>query len=307
MSKLSFVWYHIRLFASVEKIDDVPTKDLQMLCDNIPDVIIAIFHLPESGTSIYIRVPESHSAQVDSIISFGHQKQEYPICTKIESLVEMKLSKKSIYPLVSDPSAVHQDVFSLLSSAPHGAVFLKLAHTDSRKIQRQYDSIKRKYDKQDDAVKKTNWHESACKAKAGCSRFFHTQLFFGTIILHNTDNFERILPCVGKHLEPNGLVRKRSILSDAKKNPLKALNYLKKILVGKAKKSNMILSTDDLLPFIRFPANADRLQMEPAPSDTFASGLSADIPDPQKQFEESLKKIDGKNEENEKNEKENNI
>ncbi len=287
MSKHSFVWYRIRQFASAEKIDDVPSQDLLVLCGSISDIVIAIFRLDESGTSIYLRVPDFCASQVESIISFGKEKQEYPVCTKIQSLVELKLRKKSVYPLVSNPADMHHNVFSLFSSAPQGAIFLKLSHTDSKKTKRQYDSIKRRYEKQKDDAKNTNWHESACKAKADCRRFFHAQLFFGTLTPSDIDDFERILPCVGRDIEPNGLVRKKSILYNLK-HPRRALDFLEKILLEKSKKSGMVLSENDIVPFVRFPENADRLQMEPASSETFSSGLAANVPDPQKEFEDGL-------------------
>ncbi len=290
--KQEFIWYRIRQFPSTtsEKYDDTMDRDLRMLCDSIPDFMIAIFKLEKSGTSMYIRVPLESARQVESVPSFGKEEQEYPITTKISALAHMKLRKKSVYPLVTDVKDMHQDIFSLLATAPYGAFYIRLLHANSSNIKKQFDSLKKKHERQKEKQNKnTNWYESPMKSKAECSLFFYAEVFYATKLSSDIDLFESVIPYTDPNQEPNGLVRSKLILSN-KKHPEKATASLKKLLLAPAKKTQMTLSQNDIVPFVRFPHDADHLQMDSATTDTFTNfAPEGQITDPQRQFEEDTK------------------
>jgi len=284
---MEYVWYQISPFASsvMDKYDETKDNDLQMLCNVIPDFVFVVFKLELSGTSMFLRIPKDYTHNVDSISSFGHKLLDFPRCTKIESLMELCLRKKSVFPLVADKKEIHHDLFSMLSSAPYGVFCIKLLHAKSDIIKKQFNRNHRKFEKKKDEKLDTNFYEKMLKSKSEQNIFFYSEIFFGCAT-NNVNAFRSIIPFTGDDLEPNSLIKKK-LASQKQKDPEKATTLLKKKLLIASKKTQMILSGIDILPFVCFPKHVEHQQMKSAQNKLHSNSYSTihDVIDPQSSFE----------------------
>jgi len=282
---MKYVWYQISPFAVsvTDKYDDVKDRDLQMLCNTIPDFVFVIFKLESTGTSMFLRIPKEYANNINSIASFGVTLLDAPRCTKIESLMELKLRKKSIFPLVIEKE-IHHDIFSMLSSAPYGVFCIKLLHANSKIIKKQFDIHRKRFERKKDTPD-TNFYERMLRVKSEQSIFFHAEIFFGCHT-NNVKSFYSIIPCTGDDMEPNSLVKKK--LTSAKpKNTEKATTLLEKKFLRESQKSQMILSSIDILPFVCFAKHPEHQQIKSAQNKLHSNYYSTlrDVADPQHLFE----------------------
>lgn len=284
--KTDYAWYLLRPFPEIinEKHDDVRDKDLRMLCSTIDDVLLCVFHLPSSGTSIYMRVPREYGKTVESISTFGHELQQYPVITRVGMVVQFKLKKKPVFPLVTDTKEIPHNIFSMLSHAPYGVFCVKLLHSPAKTVQQQFQRHHKKYAEKKD---KDNLHARVLKSKAECNVFYYADIMYGVQDVDKAESFENAIPCVGKAKEPNALVR-RAATKNNKRNKDKATDRLRKFMLARPKKGNMILSADDILPFVCFPADTSHMRMEAAPADASLNFASTEeLVDPKAAFMES--------------------
>ena len=268
---MEYSWYKINPFPSSagEKYDEKKDQDLLMLCRNIPDFLFAVFRLPFSGTTLCLRVPKSHERMVESIPSFGSNHCEFPIATKIDSFVRLKLAKSSLYPLACEKTA-SSDIFSLLSDAPFGVFGIKLRPAPSKTVTAKYRSLLRKKSKQHDGNTHFDPYEKNAKLKSECTTFFYSEIFFGVQKISDIGAFMGIIPYTSQHIEPNCLLQAKTVTS-REKNLDAATKVLMKTMTEKCKGKNMILSDHDILSFVRFPENPQNVSLNTATSSTMAS------------------------------------
>ena len=268
---MEYSWYKINPFSSSvgEKYDVKKDQDLLMLCRNIPDVLFTVFRLPFSGTTLCLRIPKPHERMVESITSFGHNYCEFPIATKIDSFVSLKLAKSSLYPLACD-HATSSDIFSVLSDAPFGVFGIKLRHAPSKPVTAKYRSLLRKKSRQHDDNAHLDPYEKDAKQKSERTIFFYSEIFFGVQKISDIDAFRDIIPYTSQHMEPNRLLRAKTITSK-EKNLDAATKILMKTMTEKCKGKNMILSDNDILSFVKFPDNPQNVSLDTATSSTMAS------------------------------------
>lgn len=283
---MEYAWYQISPFATsvMDKYDETKDNDLQMLCNVIPDFVFVVFKRESSGTSMFLRIPSEYTHNVDSISSFGTKLLEFPRYAKIESLTELRFRKKSVFPLVYDKKEIHHDLFSMMSSAPYGVFCIKLLHAKSDIIKKQFDRNHKKFENKKD-VPDTNFYERMLKSKSEQSVFFYTDMFFGCAI-SDVVAFRSIIPFTGDDLEPNSLVKKK-VTSQKQQNTEKATDLLRKKLLAASKKTQMILSGVDILPFVCFSKHVEYQQMKSAQNKLHSNSYSTihDVDDPQTRFE----------------------
>jgi len=283
---VKYVWYEIGHFATsvTDKYDETKDHDLQMLCSVIPDFVFVIFKLKSTGTSMFLRVPKEYACNVDSIISFGTELLDFPRCTEIESLMELKLREKSIFPLPAEKET-HRDIFSMSPSELYGVFCIKLLHAKSDIIKRQFDMNRKKFENKKSTD--TNFYEKMTKSKSEQSIFFHAEIFFGCST-KDVGKFQSIIPYAKGKPEPNSLVKKK-LVSAKHKDTEKVTTLLKKKFTSESKKTQMILSGVDILPFVCFSKHPEHQQIKSAQNKLYSSSYSTiqDVPDPQSLFEES--------------------
>lgn len=261
-----YSFYEINPFAASvdEKYDDKKDLDLLMLCRDIPDVVFLVFNLPQTGISMYLRVPEESKGKVDAIESFGTREDDNYITTQIQSLVNLKLAKSFIYPLINDD--VESDIFSYIKDAPYGIFGIKLNHNSSKKIISKYKSLLRKKDEDGICV---DPYEKLAKQKFECTVFFRAEIFFGVKQIDKIDLFAKAIPHTVKHSV--NYLKQKNKTSISEKNQDRATTTLKKILSSNCKGKNMILSDQEISQFIRFPKNPQTIGLDSAKTPTMAT------------------------------------
>jgi hypothetical protein len=272
-----YLWYVLNPFAvsAGDKHDDVKDRDLLMLCKDIPDILFQIFKTPKEGTTITLRVPKSYANNITSVESFGSKLTnsdgaspgEYAVGMKIDTLTTLRLTGKSAYPIITDKNNVDRHIFSTFKDIPFGVFGLKLLHAPSKIISKQYDSIRKKNKIHEENLSKTDPYEKYAKLKSECTSFFYTEMFYGVQNIHDDDKYEKFIPYYSETRKPNSLVsRKRIALSDKCRS--KASDAYEKIIHTKYKKTNMVLSDIDLLPFVRFSENPYSISHDSAQTPT---------------------------------------
>jgi len=288
MSDDPYLWYRLKPFAvSVgEKYDERKDDDLLRLCRNVPDVLFQIFKTPQEGTTMVLRVPKFYGGMVESNESFGSTPNDSPIGMKIDVLLTVRLAKKSVYPLVYDKKNIVSHIFSTFKDIPFGVFGVKLSHAPSHTISKQYDSI-RKQNKQNEEknISKIDPYEKHAKLKSECTSFFYTEMFYGVKSIRDDEEYKKFIPYLVDKREPNHLVLdKRAVFSDKHRNL--ANNFYENLILSKCKKTPMILSDLDLLPFVRFSENPYSIGLDSAQTPTTSNvhALETDFDNLDKEF-----------------------
>lgn len=270
MSEKKYLWYKIKPFATSvsETYDEKKDEDLLRLCKNIPDILFQIFNTPQDGTTITIRVPEFYGETVEAVDSFGSVFNDSPIGMKIDVLSTLRLAEKSAYPLVYDKKNIDSHIFSSFMGMPYGVFGLKLLHAPSSLISKQYNSIRKKNKKHEEKnISKIDPYEKFVKQKSECTSFFYCEIFYGVKSFHDEETYKNGIPYLVERRKPNSLLQsKRIIFTDKHQN--KANDYYEKLILTKSKKTSMILSDLDLLPFIRFSENPYSIGLDSAQTPT---------------------------------------
>jgi hypothetical protein len=265
-----YLWYKIKPFSTSagEKYDEKKDEDLLLLCKNIPDILFQVLKTPKDRTTLTLRVPQDYGRMVDSIDSFGSTLNVSAVGMKIQLLSTLHLAEKSVYPLVYDKNNVGRNLFSTFKDMPFGVFGLKLCHATSHRISKQYDSIRKKNKQSEEKnVSKIDPYESKAKQKAECQSFFHCEMFYGVRTLTDDEDYEKLIPYFVSGMKPNHLIRgKRIVYTDKQRD--RANDLYADMILSKPKKTSMILSDLDLLPFVRFPENPYNLGLDSAQTPT---------------------------------------
>lgn len=278
MSDEGYLWYVLKPFAvsAGETYDEKKDQDLLMLCKNIPDVVFQILKTPTEGTTLTLRVPKSYGGTVEGVESFGSTltvssgstSGEYAVGMKIDVFSILKLAKKSVYPLIYDKNNIDRHIFSTFKDIPFGVFGLKLLHAESRHISKQYDIIRKKNKQHEEKnISKIDPYEKYAKAKSECTSFFYTEMFYGVKKMYNGIEYEKFIPYFSKTRQPNSLICDKQITS-SDKNKSKASDFYEKFIHAKCKKTSMILSDLDLMPFVRFSENPHAIGHDSAQTPT---------------------------------------
>ena len=265
-----YLWYKIKPFSTSagEPYDEKKDEDLLLLCKNIPDILFQVLKTPKERTTLTLRVPEYYGRMVDSMDSFGSTLNAYPVGMKIQLFSTLHLAKKSVYPLVHDKKNIGRNIFSTFKDMPFGVFGLKLCHATSDHISKQYDFIHKKNKQYEEKnISKIDPYENKAKQKAECQSFFYCEMFYGVKTLTEDNNYEKLIPYFVLDMKPNHLVRGKRIVYTDKQRDRANDSYIDLIL-SKAKKTSMILSDLDLLPFVRFPENPYNIGLDSAQSPT---------------------------------------
>ena len=272
---IEYIWYKLQPYPAAvgERYDNTKDEDLLMLCRNISDVLFMVFKLQTSGMTIAIRVPKMNQSMIESIKSFGVVQCEYPLITKLDAFVTLKLAKNYVYPLVPD-TKLSSDIYSIISDAPYGIFGIKLGHADSKHVIRKYKSLLKKRPKNRDIVH-VDPYEKLAKLKSESTSFYYAELFYGVKQISDIDTFERVIPYTSDTLEPNRLIRGR-VYTAKEKNLTAATRILQKTVKSKLKSKKIVLSEQDILPFIKFPEQPHSLGLDTATSPVMSSGDQSD-------------------------------
>ena len=272
---IEYIWYKLQPYAAAvgERYDNTKDEDLLMLCRNISDVLFMVFKLQTSGMTIAIRVPKMNQSMIESIKSFGVVQCEYPLITKLDAFVTLKLAKNYVYPLVPD-TKLSSDIYSIISDAPYGIFGIKLGHADSKHVIRKYKSLLKKRPRNSDTVH-VDPYEKLAKLKSESTSFYYAELFYGVKQISDIDTFERVIPYTSDSLEPNRLIRGR-VYTAKEKNLAAATRILQKTVKSKLKSKKIVLSEQDILPFIKFPEQPHSLGLDTAASPVMSSGDQSD-------------------------------
>ncbi len=271
-----YAWYRLRPYeaAATEQYDDSKDKDLLMLCRAIPDVVFCIFHLPSSGMTLCLRIPDSYTSNVESVSSFGAERMEFPPMTRIDALVALKLGKSFAYPLhVSTTEGDEQNIHSAMAEAPHGVFVIKLRHVPSRRLSSKFRSLARRNEKRSESGGAIDLHEKDARRKAEAESFFAAEILVGTKTLSDIQRLCNAVPYTAER-EPNRLVTGKVVSARAKNLDL-ATTRLQKAVREPCKNSNNILADYELAPIVRFPEDGLTAQMGHAdPTTTSSAALS---------------------------------
>ena len=272
---IEYIWYKLQPYAVAvgERYDNTKDEDLLMLCRNISDILFMVFKLQTSGMTIAIRVPKMNQSMIESIKSFGVVQCEYPLITKLDAFVTLKLAKNYVYPLVPD-TKLSSDMYSIISDAPYGIFGINLGHADSKHVIRKYKSLLKKRPRNRDIVH-VDPYEKLAKLKSESTSFYYAELFYGVKQISDIDTFERVIPYTSDSLEPNRLIRGR-VYTAKEKNLAAATRILQKTVKSKLKSKKIVLSEQDILPFIKFPEQPHSLGLDTAASPVMSSGDQSD-------------------------------
>ncbi len=272
---IEYIWYKLLPYSTAvgEKYDDTKDEDLLMLCRNIPDILFLIFKLQSSGMTIAMRVPKIYQSMMESIQSFGIVHNEYPLVTKLDAYVTLKLAKNYVYPLVPDIK-LSSDVYSIISDAPCGVFGIKLGHAPSKHVTRRYKSLLKKSKKAQDTVH-VDPYEKFAKQKAESTSFYYAEIFYGVKKISDIEPFEKTIPYTSDTLEPNHLITSR-VFTARQKNLDAATKILQKTVKSKPKSRKTILSEQDIRPFVKFPEQPHILGLDTAASPVMSSGDQSD-------------------------------
>ena len=272
---IEYIWYKLQPYATAvgEKYDDTKDEDLLMLCRNISDILFIVFKLQTSGMTIAIRIPKMNQSMMESINSFGVIQCEYPLITKLDAFITLKLAKNYVYPLVPD-TKLSSDIYSIMSDAPYGIFGIKLGHADSKYVTRKYKSLLKKRPKNRDIVH-VDPYERFAKLKSESTSFYYAELFYGVKKISDIDSFEKVIPYTSSTLEPNRLIRGR-VYTAKEKSLDAATKILQKTVKSKLKSKKIVLSEQDILPFVKFPEQPHNLSLDTAASPVMSSGDQSD-------------------------------
>ena len=171
---------------------------------------------------------------------------------------------------------IDSHIFSAFKDIPFGVFGLKLLHAPSNIISRQYDSIRKKNKQNEEKnTSRIDPYEKYAKTKSECTSFFYCEMFYGIKNTHDEEKYQNFIPYLVKNREPNCITQnKRVTFTD--KNRDKANDSYAKLLLSKSKKSSMVLSDLDLLPYVRFSENPYSIGLDSAQTPTTSNQYTSE-------------------------------